>query len=99
MSPLARAGPSAFRAALKRSPTQVRTLYTTREHVAHSVSYLFGAPFLVGVPDTRDQCLIPHPLRQNFPFSYANKRKFAVKYVGAVGACFLLPFVAAGYQL
>ncbi|KAI0808378.1 hypothetical protein C8Q74DRAFT_1363752 [Fomes fomentarius] len=71
MSPLARAGPSALRAALKRSPTQVRTLYTTKEHVAHS----------------------------NFPFSYENKRKFAVKYVGAVGTCFLLPFVAAGYQL
>ena len=39
------------------------------------------------------------PTRQNFPFTYANKKKFAVKYVGTLGTFFLVPFVAVGYQL
>ncbi|KAI0706702.1 hypothetical protein C8Q76DRAFT_630237 [Earliella scabrosa] len=73
MSPLARAGPSTLRMALKRSPRQVRTIYTTKGHVAHEAS--------------------------NFPFTYANKKKFAVKYVGTLGTFFLVPFVAVGYQL
>ncbi|KAI0689150.1 hypothetical protein C8T65DRAFT_746310 [Cerioporus squamosus] len=71
MSPLARVAPTTLRVALRRSPQQVRTMYTTKGHVAHT----------------------------NFPFTYANKRSFAVKYVGAVTTMFMVPFIAVAYQL
>ncbi|RDX50593.1 hypothetical protein OH76DRAFT_1482033 [Lentinus brumalis] len=71
MSPLARVGPTTLRVALRRSPQQVRTIYTTKGHVAHN----------------------------NFPFTYANKRKFAVRYAGAATTFFMIPFIAVAYQL
>ena len=37
MSPLARVGQSSLRAATRSSPAQVRTIYTTKGHVAHNV--------------------------------------------------------------
>ena len=114
-----------LRAALRRTPQQVRTIYTTKPHVAHTVSLpawrrsseLSGlGPRASWTPPLLDaalsaqcsvlsaQCsvfsadLLPPPT-QNFPFSYANKKSFAAKYVGTVGTCFLVPFVAVGYQL
>ena len=36
---------------------------------------------------------------QNFPFSYANKKSFTLKYVGSATTFFLIPFIAVGYQL
>ncbi|KAI1787235.1 hypothetical protein LXA43DRAFT_1098450 [Ganoderma leucocontextum] len=71
MSPLARVGQSSLRAATRSSPAQVRTIYTTKGHVAHS----------------------------NFPFAYANKRTFGMKMGLSLGTAFLVPFIAAGYQL
>ncbi|RPD53815.1 hypothetical protein L226DRAFT_576170 [Lentinus tigrinus ALCF2SS1-7] len=40
-----------------------------------------------------------HVAHSNFPFSYANKKSFAAKYVGTLGTLFLVPFIAVGYQL
>ena len=34
----ARTAPTTLRAALRRTPQQVRTIYTTKPHVAHTVS-------------------------------------------------------------
>ncbi|KAM5536423.1 hypothetical protein V8D89_009859 [Ganoderma adspersum] len=68
MSPLARVGQSSLRTATR---SQVRTIYTTKGHVAHN----------------------------NFPFNYANKRTFGMKMGVGLGTAFLVPFIAAGYQL
>ncbi|TBU52906.1 hypothetical protein BD310DRAFT_939147 [Dichomitus squalens] len=40
-----------------------------------------------------------HVAHNNFPFSYENKRKFAVKIGASLTVAFLVPFIAAGYQL
>ncbi|KAI0759302.1 hypothetical protein BD413DRAFT_607586 [Trametes elegans] len=45
-----------------------------------------------------------HPLKEhtahtNMPFTYHNQKAFAVKYVGVLGTLFMVPFIAAGYQL
>ena len=86
----------------------MRTIYTTKGHVAHNVrpfSLLYPAlhsltsplPSVAVVPLIRR--LGPWASQQNFPFNYANKRTFAAKMGVSLGAAFLLPFVAAGYQL
>ncbi|KAI9057796.1 hypothetical protein FKP32DRAFT_1598012 [Trametes sanguinea] len=45
-----------------------------------------------------------HPLKEhaahhNMPFTYDNRRKFAVRYAGAAATFFAIPFVAVAYQL
>ena len=92
MSPLARIGQTSLRAVARTSPSQVRTLYTTQEHVAHHVRPSLSPLHLPALTD----CLW---LLQNFPFSYESKRKFAVKMGASLTVAFLVPFVAVGYQL
>ncbi|KAI8976316.1 hypothetical protein BD414DRAFT_517227 [Trametes punicea] len=40
-----------------------------------------------------------HTAHHNMPFTYDNRRKFAVRYAGAAATFFAIPFIAAGYQL
>ncbi|OBZ73120.1 hypothetical protein A0H81_07285 [Grifola frondosa] len=40
-----------------------------------------------------------HGVHNNFPFSYANKRSFAVKYAALASTAFSVPFIAVIYQL
>lgn len=94
MCALCRAAAPTVRASartLRQSPRQIRTLYTDKPHVAHSVR---GLSF--PLPSSTDTYL---PSPQNFPFSYANKKSFALKYTGTLTTFFLVPFIACGYQL
>lgn len=102
MSPLARASPAAFRAALKRAPRQTRSfgLHHTNEHTTHQVRTALSPRAPRGVRENEAAHLRALPLfLQNMPFTYDNRRKFATRYAGAAVTFFAVPFIAAGYQM
>ncbi|KAI0357277.1 hypothetical protein OH77DRAFT_1422856 [Trametes cingulata] len=100
MSPLARTSPASLRLALRRSPKQVRGfgLHPLKEHTAHHVSRARSP-----TASARTRVSSPLDVRstdlQNMPFTYDNRRKFAVRYAGAAATFFSIPFIAVAYQL
>ena len=80
----------------------MRTIYTTKGHVAHNVrplSLLHPALHSLTSPPPPFVLFTRRPSQQNFPFNYANKRTFGMKMGVGLGTAFLVPFIAAGYQL
>lgn len=98
MSAVSRLSSSTMRLARvsRRQVGQVRFAHGEAEHAHH------GGPAPYGVSNPVVSTGSPShssPTSQHLPFTYSNKKTFAVKYLTFCLTGFSLPFIATGYQL